>query len=164
MPNLKWREITRKRTDGGYQKALFENGARNQRYLLRLRTFELRSWSRQIWYNDWLVWLRKNNILIPTWNQNSMYHFLRDDGRNLKKGFILMYDSPEHSDWENRWHLEISDRCELSNKEHSFLLFTLWFNAGLDTHKHPPTEVSWNGWIRLEKSFPTMCGTPFHGF
>ena len=92
MTNLKWREIMRKRTDGGYQKALFEIGARNQRYLLLLKTFELRSRSRQIRYNDWLVWLRKNNILIPTKNQNSMYHFLRDDGRNLKKVLITMYD------------------------------------------------------------------------
>ena len=145
MTNQKWREITRKRIDGGCQKALFKIGARNQRYLLRLKTFELRSRSRQIRYNDWLVWLRKKNILIPTLNQNSMYHFLRDDGRNLNKVFIPMYDLPEHSDWENRWHLEISDRCELSNTKHSFLLYTLCFNAGLDTHNHPSTQVSWNG-------------------
>ena len=164
MTNLKWREITRKRTDGGYQKARFENGARNQRYLLRLWTFELRSRSRQIRYNIWLVWLRKNNILIPTWNYIPCITFSEEDGRDLNKVFIPMLNSAEDSDWENCWHLEISDRCELSNTKHSFLLYTLCFNAGLDTHKHPPTQVSWIGWICLEKSFPTICGTPFHDF
>ena len=120
-----------------------------------------RSRSRQ---TIWLVWLRKNNILIPTSNYIPWITFSEEDGRDLNKVFIPMLNSAEDSDWENCWHLEISDRCELSNTKHSFLLYILCFNAGLDTHKHPPTQVSWNGWIRLEKSFPTICGTPFHNF